>query len=126
MRLILFVGAGSFIGGICRYLASTLVQSKSHSDFPYGTLLVNLTGCFIIGLLFGIFEKTPLNPEWRLFLVTGILGGYTTFSAFSLETYHLIKSGHAGMALLYVAISVIAGVVLTFSGAWLIKTSIPS
>ena|SRR5687768_14061963 len=126
MRLLLLVGTGSFIGGICRYLISTFVQSRSQSGFPYGTLLVNLTGCFLIGLLFGMIEKTPLSAEWRLFLITGILGGFTTFSAFSGETYHLIKSGHAGMALLYVASSVVVGLLLTFCGVWLFKTAIPS
>jgi fluoride exporter len=126
MRLLLLVGTGSFIGGICRYLISTIVQSRSQSGFPYGTLLVNLTGCFVIGLLFGMIEKTPLSTEWRLFLITGILGGFTTFSAFSGETYHLIKSGYTGMALLYVALSVVVGLLLTFCGVWLFKTAIPS
>jgi CrcB protein len=126
MRFILLVGTGSFIGGICRYLISTLIQSRSQTGFPYGTLLVNLAGCFVIGLLLGVMEKTPLSNEWRFFLITGILGGFTTFSAFSAETFQLIKSGHTAMALLYVSASVLAGIALTFGGAWLVRTSIPS
>ena len=126
MRLLLLVGTGSFIGGICRYLLSTLVQAKTPSGFPYGTLLVNLLGCFLIGVLFALFEKTEVSTETRLLLVTGVLGGFTTFSAFSGETYHLIRSGHFGIALTYVLISVVVGVSLTFAGAWIIRTSIPA
>jgi len=126
MRLILIVGTGSFIGGICRYLLSTFIQSKSTSLFPYGTLMVNLIGCFLIGIIFGFFEKTQMSTEWRLLLVTGVLGGFTTFSAFSGETFNLIKNGHAGLAFLYVLVSIAAGISLTFFGAWIIKTTTPS
>jgi fluoride exporter len=126
MRLLLLVGTGSFIGGVCRYLLSTLVQAKTPSGFPYGTLLVNLLGCFLIGVLFALFEKTEVSTETRLLLVTGVLGGFTTFSAFSGETYHLIRSGHFGIALTYVLISVVVGVSLTLAGAWIIRTSIPA
>jgi fluoride exporter len=126
MRLLFLVGIGSFIGGVCRYLLSTLIQAKSPSGFPYGTLTVNLLGCLFIGILFGIFEKTELGIETRLLLVTGLLGGFTTFSAFSGETYHLIRDGHFSLALTYVLISVLVGVCLTFAGAWIIRTSIPA
>lgn len=88
--------------------------------------MVNLIGCLLIGLIFGVFEKTQVSTEWRLLLVTGILGGFTTFSAFSGETFNLIKTGHTGLALVYVLISVIAGVSLTFFGAWIIKTATPA
>jgi fluoride exporter len=126
MRLLLVIGTGSFIGGVCRYLLSTLVQAKTPSGFPYGTLLVNLLGCFLIGVLFGIFERTQVSAESRLFLVTGVLGGFTTFSAFSGETYHLIKTGHSVIAITYVLISILVGISLTFAGAWIIKISIPA
>ena len=126
MRLILLVGIGSFIGGVCRYLLSMLVQSKPASVFPYGTLLVNLIGCLLIGILFGVFDRTNVSNEWRLLLITGILGGFTTFSAFSGETYNLIKTGNSGLAILYIALSVVLGISLTFIGAWIIKTSSPS
>ena len=122
----MLVGAGSFIGGICRYLLSGLIQSKTTSGFPFGTLVVNLAGCLLIGMLYGIFEKTDVSTGWRLFMVTGILGGFTTFSAFSIETFNLLKTGHAGMGLLYILLSVAGGVGLSFLGAWIIKTSIPA
>ena len=125
MRLLLLVGTGSFIGGVGRYLLSTFIQAKTPSGFPYGTLMVNLLGCLLIGVLFGLFERTEVTTETRLLLVTGVLGGFTTFSAFSGETFNLIRAGHFTIALTYVLISVVAGVILTFAGAWIVKTSIP-
>ncbi len=125
MRLILLVGTGSFIGGVCRYLISGFVQSRSSSNFPFGTLTVNLVGCLLIGILYGILEKTDMNTGWRLLMVTGILGGFTTFSAFSIETLNLLKTGHPGWGFLYMLLSVAGGVSLSFVGAWIIKTSIP-
>jgi CrcB protein len=121
MRLMLIVGAGSFFGGMFRYLISTFIQSKSSSLFPYGTLVVNLIGCFLIGCLFGLSERWNLALEWRLLLVTGILGGFTTFSAFSAESIHLFKTGHTVAFLLYIGVSVVAGLILTALGAWLFR-----
>lgn len=121
MKLAFIVGVGSFLGGIARYLLSTFAQGKNSTQFPYGTFIVNLIGCFIIGCLFGLLEKWQAGLEWRLFLVTGIIGGFTTFSAFSLETHHLLKSGNIGIAIAYVTASVIFGVALTFFGALLFK-----
>jgi len=125
MRLILLVGTGSFLGGICRYLLSIFIQSKSASGFPYGTLMVNLVGCFLIGCLYGIFERWQPSEEWRLLFITGILGGFTTFSAFSGETFVLIKNGFISSGLLYVLLSVSGGIGLTFLGVFLFKTSTP-
>ena len=122
MRLALLVGAGSFIGGICRYLLSIFVQSKSTDPFPYGTLLVNLAGCLFIGLLYGMLEK--LSTDTKLFLITGILGGFTTFSAFSAETFLLIKEGRFIASMMYILTSVIGGVALTAFGAWIFKLSL--
>jgi len=114
--MVLIVGAGSFIGGASRYLISTFVQQKSGSSFPYGTLAVNLVGCFIIGLLFGLAEKNNLSQEWRYFFITGIIGGFTTFSSFSLETINLFKNGQSLLAVLYISISLIIGLLLTIAG----------
>ena len=125
MRLLLIVGAGSFFGGMFRYLLSLLVQGKSASVFPWGTLTVNIIGCFLIGCLYGLSEKWNLAIEPRLFLITGLLGGFTTFSAFSAETSHLIKSGQILYATIYVAASVVVGLGMTFLGAWIFKYSPP-
>jgi len=114
MKLILAIGAGSFIGGIFRYLLSLLIQAKATTNFPFATLTVNIIGCFFIGIVFGFFDKGQLSHEWKLFLATGILGGFTTFSAFSNETFVLLREGHAGYALLYILASVLLGLVATY------------
>jgi CrcB protein len=121
MKLALIVGAGSFLGGISRYLLSTFIETKASHSFPYGTFAVNLIGCFVVGCLFGLAEKWELGLEWRLLAITGFLGGFTTFSAFSVETHYLIKSGHIGVAVTYVLSSVVIGIGLTFLGAWVFR-----
>jgi fluoride exporter len=121
MRLIFIVGAGSFVGGISRYLLSTFMEEKISTHFPYGTLIVNLIGCFVIGCLFGLSERWALSYEWRLLLFTGLLGGFTTFSAFSVESSHLIRTGHLLSALIYIGISLVCGLGLTFLGSWLFR-----
>ena len=122
IRLIIIVGAGSFLGGITRYVVSQFMDGKFPGVFPYGTLTINILGCLLIGVLFGFLEKTMLNQEWRIFLATGILGGFTTFSAFSIETYNLIREGHSWMAVLYVLASVVAGLMLTVLGFYLARS----
>lgn len=121
MKIILAIGAGSFIGGIFRYLLSILVKNKLVIDFPAGTLLVNITGCFLIGFLFAIASKINLTPEWKLFLGTGIIGGFTTFSAFSLETVTLFQTGNYFSAITYVLVSMLLGILATFSGIMILK-----
>lgn len=116
MKILLLIGAGSFIGGISRYLLSQLIQSKDGLNFPFGTLSVNLIGCLLIGIVFGIAEKGNMSNEVKLFLATGILGGFTTYSAFSNETVMLINSGQNVQAMTYVLVSVVAGLLLTFLG----------
>jgi CrcB protein len=121
MRMVLLIGAGSFIGGILRYLLSQIIQVKFLSTFPFGTLGVNILGCFAIGLVFGFSDRGNLPPEWRLFLATGLLGGFTTFSAFSNETFVLIRDGQFWYAFAYVTTSVCLGVLATFSAYSVIK-----
>jgi len=102
MKTLLAIGTGSFIGGISRYLLSRFIQGGIYSGFPFGTLGVNIIGCFLIGLVFGISERGNMSQEWRLFLATGILGGFTTFSAFSNETVGMFRDGQFGYAGLYI------------------------
>ena len=121
MKILLAIGAGSFIGGMGRYLLSQLIQTKSLTHFPVGTLVVNIVGCFLIGLVFGLAAKGDISPEWRLFLATGVLGGFTTFSAFSLETINLVQNGQIVQAIVYILASVLLGLLATFMGLWLLK-----
>ncbi len=121
MKLLLAIGAGSFIGGVLRYLLSNLIHTKSLTHFPVGTLTVNIIGCFIIGVIFGFTEKANLNQEWRLFLATGIVGGFTTFSAFSIETIAMLRDGQFWGGAAYVMASVVLGLFATLIGVLLIK-----
>ena len=121
MKIVLAIGTGSFIGGILRYLLSQFVQSKFLSAFPFGTLTVNIIGCFLIGLVFGLTDRGTLTPEWRLFLATGMIGGFTTFSAFSFETVGLLRDGQLWYATAYIVGSVIIGLLATFIGISIIK-----
>ena len=121
MKIILAIGTGSFIGGIFRYLLAQFVQSKLPFAFPYGTLCVNIIGCFLIGIVFGISERVNLDTTLRLFLITGLIGGFTTFSAFSYETLGLLRTGHLWVASAYVISSVLIGLLATFTGYMLFK-----
>ena len=103
--LIVFCGCG--LGGMLRYAANMGVPRLLGSNFPYHTLLVNIVGSFAMGSLAGYFAlKASPSQEWRLFLTTGILGGFTTFSAFSLDTVALYERGELALCVLYVLASV--------------------
>ena len=121
MKIILAIGMGSFLGGISRYLLSLYIQQKFSSSFPFGTLVVNIIGCFLIGIILGLTDKGNLTQEWRLFFATGIIGGFTTFSAFSGETINMLQDGQLWYAILYIAVSLIVGLIATFIGISIIK-----
>lgn len=121
MRIVFLIGMGSFFGGVFRYLLTQLIHSKYLLTFPLGTFGVNILGSLLIGIVFGISEKFNFPLEWKLFLATGILGGFTTFSAFSNETVTLLKEGQLWMAGSYVLSSVILGLLATYTGLSLIK-----
>jgi len=121
MKILLAVGLGSFMGGVARYLLSLLIQTRSGAAFPFGTLGVNILGCFLIGIVVAVLSRGTLAPEWRPFLVTGILGGFTTFSSFSMESVYLLQAEQYGQAILYILGSVVLGLLATFAGMWLVK-----
>ena len=117
MKAALFVGLGGFIGSVARYrLGAVIFHGSSDWRFPLSTFCVNLVGCFVIGALVGLGEKYSfLTINLRLLLITGMLGGFTTFSAFGLEGTTLIRRGEWAVAFSYAALSVALG----FAAVWL-------
>ena len=122
MRPLLFVGIGGGVGSILRYLLQVFAGRHIPIAFPMGTFLVNFSGCFLIGIFYSLASRyTGFNPEWRLFLITGICGGFTTFSTFSYDGLMLLKQGSYLYFLLYVIGSVVLGLLATFAGAAIFK-----
>ena len=115
----LFLGGG--LGSLGRYLMSSQLHRWFPHPFPVGTLCVNLLGCFLIGVIAHWLSNQPNSQTLSLFLITGILGGFTTFSAFGLETVLLIRNGSLGLALLYVFGSVGLGLAAVFLGSEVAK-----
>jgi CrcB protein len=110
----ILVGLGGAAGSMLRYGGNLLIGNK---DFPYATLLINIAGSFIIGLVIALSLKNEtFANNWKLFLATGICGGFTTFSAFSLENLQLIQSGKYFLFILYVLLSVVLGLAAAFAG----------
>lgn len=118
--LIVFIGGG--LGSMLRHAVNVASARTLGTGFPYGTLTVNITGSIVMGLLAGYFAfKGEASQGWRLFLMTGILGGYTTFSAFSLDAIALYERGEIGMALGYVAASGAISIFGLFAGLMVIR-----
>ena len=121
LKTILAVGSGSFLGGAGRYLFSLAMKDIS-KGFPWATLAVNLLGCFLIGLLWGVFGKNGADgSNWALFLTVGFCGGFTTFSTFSKEAIIMLQTGHVWGFAAYVSMSVVVGVALVALGYFLVR-----
>jgi len=115
--MLLYVAIGSAIGGMGRYLLGGLIQRLLATTFPGGTLLINISGSFLLGLVIRYAVETPtLTPELRAFLTIGLCGGYTTFSSFSYETVALLEDGEWARAALYVVASVVLSLLATLLG----------
>lgn len=122
IALIAAVGAGGMVGTLLRFATANWVSAHWPRQFYLGTLAVNLIGCLLIGLLYGLFLNRPLVPvELRAGLIVGFLGGLTTFSSFSLDTVRLLESGQAPLAFGYAAASVLGGLLATWAGLYLTK-----
>jgi CrcB protein len=122
-KLILIVGAGGFAGSVARFLSQQAIARLYPSSFPWGTLTVNIAGCLIIGIVYGLGEKGGiLSPEMRLLLATGFCGGFTTFSSFAYDNVGLLRDGELLYALLYIAASVVIGLVAAYLGVLLVKS----
>ena len=121
IRNIIAVGAGSFIGGIARYLVSLVMKGIS-KGFPWATLVVNLLGCLIIGVLWGFLNRnTSESPSWGLFLTVRLCGGFTTFSTFSKEALTMLQTGQIWGFASYIALSIFAGIALVAIGYYLFR-----
>lgn len=118
MKLLLIIGLGGGAGSILRYLMQVAVNKIIPAlAFPLGTFIVNITGCFLIGLFYGMAARHSwFSDEWRLLLITGLCGGYTTFSSFSYESMSLVSEGHFLYFGLYIALSVLLGLFATWLG----------
>jgi fluoride exporter len=122
IRTLLLVGTGGFIGSISRYLASRFLQNSIPSSFPYGTFFVNIAGCLLIGIIYGLSERSSLlTPGWKMFLAVGFCGGFTTFSTFANENLALLRDGELFYFFLYTGLSVFLGIAATFLGVLLTK-----
>jgi CrcB protein len=117
IKLILIAGTGGFFGTVARFLASRYFQNLFLSSFPFGTFIVNITGCLLIGIFYGLAEKGDIpGPEWRMFLTVGFCGGFTTFSAFAGENITLLKNGDFLYFAVYTSLSVFLGLMATYLG----------
>jgi CrcB protein len=114
--IFLLIAVGGAAGSLLRYLIGGAVQRVSAGGFPIGTMFVNVSGCFLIGILLRQFLNMQVSPELRAFLIVGFCGGFTTFSTFSAETLGLIEGGEYGRATSYVVMSVVLCLVATLAG----------
>lgn len=114
--LLVLIGGG--IGALARYIAASAIMTRFGGKFPLGTLVINVSGSFLIGFLMTVLtERLQLDPAWRLLLVVGFLGGYTTFSSFEWETYTAVRAGGLWTGMLNVGSSVMLGYIAVWLGA---------
>ena len=122
-RSVLIVGFGGFIGTAMRFVISRYFQLHINSVFPWSTLLINILGSFLIGIIFGLSEKGDiLSAEWRIFLTVGICGGFTTYSSFSNDSFILLQNKEFLRFALYAGISFFFGILTVLIGRNLVKT----
>ena len=116
LKEILYVGVGGALGSVLRYASGLLISKHFPGKFPLATLGVNIIGCLLIGVLMAYFIKHETSQGWKLFLITGFCGGYTTFSAFAAENITLIQQHQSVSALLYIGLSVVLGLFAVWGG----------
>jgi fluoride exporter len=121
-KTIMMIGIGGFLGTIARYLTTLSVHRYLPISFPYGTFFVNILGCFLIGIFYGLSEKGSMIPDdWRLFLTVGFCGGFTTFSTFANDNLSLLQDSEFFNFALYTGLSVFLGLVAAYFGKVIIK-----
>jgi fluoride exporter len=117
IKNILLVGLGGGLGSIARYVIQRWINALYPQSFPWGTFGVNIVGCLLIGIFWGLsFKSFESNINWKIFLMTGICGGFTTFSAFTLESVGLLKEQKTGLFIAYIFGSVLVGLLATYAG----------
>jgi len=122
LRTILIVGTGGFIGSVMRYLVQFYVEKEMSSTFPVGTLIANIVGSFLIGVVFALAEKGDLmSSEWRIFLTVGICGGFTTFSAFAYNNLTMIRENSILQLLINVGGNLFFGILAVYIGIILVR-----
>ncbi len=118
----LLVGVGGFLGANARYILSGIIAQRVGGDFPFATLVVNVTGSLAIGMILGLIsERHVTDPAWRQFLVVGFLGGYTTFSSYTFEALALVETGNWLPAVWYILASNVVGLAAAYSGMLLAR-----
>ena len=122
MKLILIIGIGGFVGTVSRYLTTLMIQKFYTTSFPLGTFVINVMGCFLIGIFYGLSERGSITSgEWRMFLTIGFCGGFTTFSAFANDNLTLLGDSEYFYFALYTGLSVMLGLLATYIGNLLTK-----
>jgi fluoride exporter len=122
IKTLLIIGSGGFIGSVSRFLASRFMQNHFPTAFPFGTFFVNVTGCFLVGLFYGLSEKSILfTSGWKMFLTVGFCGGFTTFSTFANENLAMLRDGDFFHFVMYTGLSVFLGIAATFIGVLITK-----
>ncbi len=118
MQQLFLIAVGGSLGAIARYGLSTFVYHTTSETFPWGTLVVNLTGSFAIGVVIELFESAIIPTEWRSFITIGFLGAYTTFSTYTLETVNLLRDGELKLATLNIVASNLIGILFVVLGIY--------
>lgn len=113
----LVVGVGGFLGAIARYMVGTYIGTRYGVRFPYGTFVINMSGCFLIGFILALLARSTASQYWRYLIPIGFIGAYTTFSTFEYETLRAVQDGQITTGLLNVALSVIVGYAAVWAGA---------
>jgi CrcB protein len=122
MQPYIAIAIGGVLGCWARYAMTNLVQAIYGRDFPYATLSINVLACFLMGFLFvETLERLTISPVFRIGILTGFIGGFSTFSTFAMETLLLAEQGDANKSVLYVVLSIFLGMLATFSGAYIAR-----
>jgi CrcB protein len=122
MQAYLAIAIGGILGCWARYAMTNFIQAVYGRDFPYATLSINVLGSFLMGFFFiETLERLTISPYFRIGILTGFLGGFTTFSTFAMETFLLVEQGERGKSILYVALSLVLGFLAAFGGAYIAR-----